>query len=891
MDEERQDPDQLLRQLVQAEAKKHKGKLKIFFGYAAGVGKTYAMLSSAHELQAEGIDVVAGYIEPHNRPDTMALMAGLEALAPKKLSYRALTLNEFDLDAALLRKPQIILVDELAHTNAQGCRHQKRYQDIQELLRAGIDVYTTVNVQHIESLNDIVSSITQVLVRERIPDYLFDEAEQVDLVDVEPEELLARLKQGQIYQPEQAGQALEHFFTEKNLIALREIALRRMADRVNQKQASQNGTERLTLEHILICLSPSPSNPRVIRQASRMARAFHARFTALFVETPDFSALSAEDLARLQHNTRLAERLGAKTVTSYGGDIVEQIAEYSRLARVSKIVLGRTYTKRGLFSWHESFSEKLISLDPTLEVFLIPDTYAKKFVRPHKQRQLVNWASVGKDSLKVLGLLTAATLLAYLFKYWGLGDSNLIMVYILSVLIISLITSQIAASLLAGVISVLIFNFCFTEPIGTFMVTDPDYIMTLFVMFITAAVGGSLTQKVKQYASQAAQKTYRTEILLETSQKLQNCSDFEEIALSTAGQLNKLLERTIVFYEGSPLAGHKPYIVYAPGEEATTDQEYLEVAQWAYVNSKHAGFSTGTLPGIPNLYLAIRNGEQVFGVVGIVMQNRELDSFVKSIMSAILNECALALERNAMNAQRKTTELQLQKEQLRADLLRAISHDLRTPLTGISGNAALLLNESKSMDASQTQQLYQEIYDDADWLINLVENLLSVTRIENGTMKLQLQPELIEDVVQEAVKHIHLKAGQQLVIANSEELLLAQMDAKLILQVVINLLDNAVNYAGTPCVITLSTRQVEEQVVVEVADTGAGVPDEQKEFLFDMFYTGRQSIADGRRSLGMGLALCRSIINAHGGTLSVRDNAPQGTVFQFTLQKYEVTLR
>ena len=368
MEVSKRNPDELLKHIEEIEDQRGKGHLKIFFGYAAGVGKTYTMLEAAHDALNAGVDVVVGYLEPHTRPDTMALAEGLEMLPNSIVSHNNISLKEFDLDAALRRKPSLILVDELAHTNARTCRHVKRYQDIKELLNAGIDVYTTVNVQHLESLNDVIAGITGVSVRERIPDSVFDEANQVELVDVEPVELLERLKQGKIYKSVQAEKAMHNFFSVDNLIALREIALRRMADRVSLIQEKNywisSDTEGASVEHILICLSSSPSNEKVIRQAARMVKAFRCKFTAFYVETPDFSEMSKENKDRLNKNIHLAEQLGAKVVSSYGNDIVEQIAEYAKVARVSKIVLGRTYTKRNLFSVKDSFSTRLTKIAP-----------------------------------------------------------------------------------------------------------------------------------------------------------------------------------------------------------------------------------------------------------------------------------------------------------------------------------------------------------------------------------------------------------------------------------------------------------------------------------------------------------------------------------------------
>ncbi|MEG0793267.1 MAG: sensor histidine kinase KdpD [Lachnospiraceae bacterium] len=893
MESESRNPDAILQQIVREEQSEQRGKLKIFFGYAAGVGKTYAMLSFAHTLKEKGVDVVAGYIEPHARPETAALMKGLEILPVKLLQYHNITVKEFDVDGALERNPQAILVDELAHTNVEGSRHQKRYQDIQELLKAGMDVYTTVNVQHIESLNDLVSSITHIQVRERIPDFVFDQADQVELVDIEPEDLLERLKAGKVYGEDKASQAMHHFFTLENLISLREMALRRMADGVNLKQEKRyKAGESQIAEHILICLSPSPSNEKVIRQAARMAAAFRGKFTAFFVETPEYVDYSKEDLERVKQHTKLAEQLGAKTVISYGSDIVEQIAEYSKVARVSKIVLGRTYTKRKWFSISESFSDKLSRLDPNLEVFLIPDFYDKRY-RTHNKKKMPQLTELPQDILKAAIILAMATGVAYLFKWWNFSDANLIMSYILGVLLISLVTTSRICSMAASVVSVLIFNFCFTVPIMTLSVNDPSYIATFGIMFLTASIGATLTQKVKQYARQASKKAYRTEILLETSQKLQRCNSGGEIVLSTTRQLSKLLERTVIFYEGNPAECEKP-VIFMKHDTANLDhyeKEALKVAQWVYVNNKHAGFSTTTLPGAPCLCLAVRNGDKVFGVIGIFMNNRALDAFEEGLMNAILNECALALEKNELLQKRKKAELQLQQEKLRADLLRSISHDLRTPLTSISGNAGILMSGNAHLPKEKRQALYEDIYDDSMWLINLVENLLSVTRIENGTMKLNLQGELLDEVIQEAVKHIHRRSKDyHIVVQQESEFIMAKMDVKLILQVLINLVDNAMKYTPSGSTIRIETRKENGRVIVEVADNGPGIEEDKKEKLFDMFYTGNHSVADGRRSMGMGLALCKSIVRAHNGEIKVLDNQPCGTIFQFSLQEEEVKM-
>ena len=543
----RQNPDQLLKAIRKEESNEGYGKLKIFFGYAAGVGKTYAMLEAAHQAKQKGIDVVAGYIEPHARPQTVALVKGLKKLPVKKIRHGSITLKEFDIDGALARKPQLILVDELAHTNAQGSRHTKRYQDVQELLKAGIDVYTTVNVQHLESLNDTVASITGVFVRERIPDDVFDQADQVELVDIEPKDLLERMEAGNIYSQGQAQRAAANFFTVENLTALREIALRRCADRVNLRTESariQRQGDYHTDEHILVCISSSPSNPRIIRTAARMASAFRAGFTALYVETPGASVMDEQDRKRLRENMRLAQQLGATIETCYGEDVAYQIGEFARLSGVSKIVLGRsTAAKKGLFS-KPSLTERLIANAPNLDIHIIPDASANGDYRAKKRREQISVSM--QDVLKSLGVLAIATLVSILFDAFDFAESNVIAVYIFAVLVISTVTTSRICSVVSSVVSVLMFNFLFTDPRFTLQFFDHGYIVTFVIMFMVAFLSGSLASRLKDNAKQSAHSAFRTKILFETDQMLAKEDDFKNVLSVTAGQLTRLLRRDLV---------------------------------------------------------------------------------------------------------------------------------------------------------------------------------------------------------------------------------------------------------------------------------------------------------------------------------------------------------
>ncbi len=887
-------PELFIREInMQNKKNSTEGNLKIFFGYAAGVGKTYSMLKAAHQAQKEGIDVVVGYVEKHQRPETLALLKGIEIIPEKEYEYKGITLKEFDIDKALERNPQLILVDELAHTNVKGSRHKKRYQDIKELLRAGIDVYTTVNVQHIESLNDLVESITGIAVNERIPDYVFDSADKVVVVDIEPEELIERFKEGKVYKETQAQRALENFFTKENLAALREIALRRTADRLNRTAVNEGHENAVKAkEHILICISSSTSNERVIRTAARMAEAFHSKFTALFVETAESKELRGDDLKRLRKNLHLAEQLGAEITTVYGDDMALQIAEYAKISGVTKIVMGRTNHKTGVVFHKKTLADKLIECIGNIDIYIIPDNqplYKPKKISFKKETFLFSWIDIGK----MIIVLVITTLVCLIFAKYNVSEANIITVYILGVLITSVWTNGQIYGAISSLLGVLTFNFFFTEPKFTFNAIDPSYPITFFIMLMSSIISSSLAIKVKKQAKRSAKKAYYTEILLGTNKKLQKGRTDEEILNITAGQVSLLLNRPVL-YCLSPKSNKIKFNIFDNSDkdvinDYTTLEEY-GVAEWVFRNNEHAGASTNTLPNAKCLYLAVRGASGVLGIIGIPCDKYPLlDSFEKNLTIAIINECGIVLEKKHISDEKYAMETEAKQEKLRANLLRAISHDLRTPLTSISGNALMLMENNKYFDDNKKNEIYTGIYDDAMWLINLTENLLSITRIENGTMNINLQPELIEEVFQEALRHIDRnKVNHIIKVDIDDEFIMAYMDARLIIQVIINIVNNAIKYTFDGSVIILSAKRTGDTVSIKISDNGNGISDQSKEHLFDMFYTASQGKADSRRGLGLGLALCRSIILAHKGKIDVYDNIPNGTVFEFTLKLAEV---
>ena len=631
--------------LVLEEAKN--GKLTIFFGYCAGVGKTFSMLNTAQQKSVEGVDVVIGYIESHDRPDTQNLTYGLEKIPTKEVLYKGHHFSEFDLDKALDRHPQLILVDELAHTNAPTSRHKKRYSDIEELLRAGIDVYTTVNVQHIESLHDVVESITKVKVNERIPDYIFNDADDVKLIDVDINDLIERLKQGKIYSKTQAKRALENFFIKDNLIALREISLRKCADRINLYAKDEN--KQFLKEKILVCLGTSPTNQKVIRTASKMAQAFHGEFTALYVENSDSQELDLKAFQQLKKNISLAKELQANIVSTSGDDIAYQISQYAKTAGVSKLVLGRSYQKKSIFN-KPTIVDKLTKLSPNLDIYIIPDNNSSKQNLNSVKYQYQNFFRFStRDSSISISTLLIITILAYFAQIAGFDITTIILLYVLSSCIIGSLTLLPIYSFLIPFINVCLINYLFINPKYSLEIISSEYVMVLIVMIVVSFIINVLNFKLKKEKNSASLRAYSMEVLLETSQKLQQAKTSNDIMKETCVQLNKWLKRIIIFYPVNRKMLDKPYI-YNPNNLLDDSNIFLTekertVAKWVYINNKNAGPTTSTLQEAKALYLSIRRNDKIYGVIGIDMiSNKALSQYEKSLIKTILNEVSLAMD-------------------------------------------------------------------------------------------------------------------------------------------------------------------------------------------------------------------------------------------------------
>lgn len=646
-------------------------------------------------------------------------------------------------------------------------------------------------------------------------------------------------------------------------------------------------------EHILVCISASPTNARIIRTAAKMAQAFRCEFTAIFVRTPSYIKMSEKDKGRLEYHMRLAKKLGANITTVYGSDISYQIAEFARLSKVTQIVIGRSAAGRSHFWNKPSLTEQLAATAPDIDIHIIPDSdYLSRHGRPYLSKKIL--LPTAKDIFVSIILLIATTFVGFLFQKADIDQENIITVYILGVLLTSLVTKSYICWILNSLINVFLFNFLFTEPRMSFTEYDAGYTVTFIVMLIASLITGTLASKLKEHAKLSAQSAFRTKILFETNQLLQKATDDEGVISITAKQLIKLLDRDIIVYResGGKIISREIFAAHYPSENSDMLSDYEnEAAKWVFDNKRRAGCGTDVYKNSCCLYLAIRINNKVFGVVGIYLKNSSLDEFENSILLSILGECALAVE-NIRNAKEKEREaVRAKNEQLRADLLRAISHDLRTPLTAISGNAAYLLTCYDKLDSQMRTQIFTDIYNDSLWLINLVENLLSITRLEEGRMKLNVSCELVEEVADEAIKHaVRQNDTHRIIKKIDDELLLAKMDARLIVQVIINLLDNALKYTPDGSEIVLSAQKSGKLVYISVSDNGNGIPDRIKPQVFEMFYCGENKVSDSRRSLGLGLALCKAIVNLHGGEITVADNVPSGAVFKFCLPAGEVKI-
>ncbi|MCU6670636.1 two-component system sensor histidine kinase KdpD [Enterobacteriaceae bacterium H4N4] len=870
----RPDPDRLLEQT----ASTHRGKLKIFFGACAGVGKTFAMLAEAQRLRAQGLDIIIGVVETHGRQETAALLTGLAALPPRRSHSRGRLVTEFDLDGALARRPALILMDELAHSNASGSRHPKRWQDVEELLEAGIDVFTTVNVQHLESLNDVVSGVTGIQVRETVPDPFFDAADEVVLVDLPPDDLRQRLHEGKVYIAGQAERAIEHFFRKGNLIALRELALRRTADRVDDQMRAwrdSQGQEKVwhTRDAILLCIGHGSGNEKLVRTAARLAAKFGSVWHAVYVETPELHRLPENQRRAILSALRLAQELGAETATLADQAEDKAILRYAREHNLGKIVIGRR-ARRRWFS-RETFADRLAQRAPDLDLLIVA-LDDKPTALPAKTPDARTFSDKWRVQLR--GCLVAVLLCALITviaSQWlpDFDAANLVMIYLLGVVIVALFYGR-WPSVLATVINVASFDLFFIAPRGTLAVSDVQYLLTFAVMLAVGLLIGNLTAGVRYQARIARYREQRTRHLYEMSKALAVGRTPQDIVQTSQQFIHSTFHaRSLILLpdDDGKLRPLTPTSGITPWDEA--------IARWSFDKGLPAGAGTDTLPGVPYQILPLQNQGVVIvepsnlRQLMIPEQQRLLETFTLLVASA--------LERLALTASEEHARLASERESIRNSLLAALSHDLRTPLTVLFGQSEILtldLAAEGSRHALQASEIRQHVLNTT----RLVNNLLDMARIQSGGFNLKKEWLTLEEVIGSALRTLEPGlGGRHIALDMPAPLALIHVDGPLFERVLINLLENAAKYAGSKAQIGIQASVSTQHLQLEVWDNGPGIPAGQEQAIFDKFARGhKESAIPG---VGLGLAICQAIVEVHGGTIAAHNRTEGGAVFRVTL--------
>ena len=897
MTDTRPDPDALLARVEREENQRRRGRLKVFFGAAAGVGKTYAMLLAAKAKRAEGVDVVVGLVETHDRKETVAVLQGLDVLPPKLVKHRGTVQREFDLDGTLKRRPSLVLVDELAHSNAVGCRHPKRWQDVEELLNAGIDVYSTLNVQHLESLNDDVSQVTGVQVRETVPDTVFELADEVELIDLPPDELLLRLKEGKVYVPQQAERAMGNFFRKGNLIALRELSLRLTADRVDAQMQNYRDDHSIrdvwqVGDRILVCIGPNAIAERLVRAAKRLATSLHAHWIVAYVETPELQRLPAERRDEVLRVLRFAEQLGAETVTLSGPDMSKEILGFAKSRNVTKIVLGKP-RRRGWRRWLlGSVVDTLITEAHNINVYLLGSPRGEGLAEQKAAKEMPGakvlranypWGRAKRRWLNwgwAVGMTGGTSLLAWIMS--GKFElANLVMVYLLGVVFMAARFGR-EASVLTSVLSVAAFDFLFVNPVHTFAVADVQYLVTFIIMLLVGLIISHLTSNMRSQAKVASHRERRANVLYALSENLATSRTVAETARVAARHIQDEFGGANVLL----FPDDDGRIVYPldPPVPASLRNCDLSVAQWVFDHAQIAGQGTDTLPGADAVFFPISGFRGAIGVlvlraanlrrVFLPEQRRLLDTFISQI--------AQTLERVRFADEAQQTQLRMESESLRNSLLSAISHDLRTPLASIVGAASALVEEDAQLAAQDRQELSLTIYDEALRMSNLTNNILDMARLDAGQASLNRQWYLLDEIVGGTLTRMQKRLKGRTVNAKlPDELCWLRIDAVLIEQVLVNLLENACKYTPPGSPIDIIAELADHMLKITVADRGSGIPTGEEEKLFDKFYRlHREGTQSG---VGLGLAICKAIIIAHGGVIGVANRQGGGAQFFFLL--------
>ncbi len=879
---ERPDPDQILAALNQEKASR--GKLKIFLGYAAGVGKTFSMLQAAQALQqTRESEVVIGWVEPHTRPETSALTKGLEVLPPKKIFHRGMTLQEFDLDACLVRHPRVVLLDELAHTNAPGLRHEKRWQDVDELLRHGFEVWTTLNIQHLNSMNDIVAKITGIQVRETIPDAVFDQSNEVEVVDLAPEELLERLKQGKIYTLDQAERALRGFFRRDNLSALREITLRRAADRVGRDVDSARSQGRIDAvwpvrERFMVSVSPSPTSEDLLRAAARMAVRWGADLLAVFIETPRTRILDPRSKDQLEHNLAVAENLGAETVILQGEEVARDLVAYARLRNVTKIVLGKNRDPNWLRFFKRTIGDELLRLSGDIDLYVIGGRTTERSV---KQKSAgLSWRSALWTTL-ICGAFTGAALG---FRNLGMVEANIVLTLLLGVVLVAGLFGF-AASIFSSFLMVLAFNYFFTEPLYTFMVYDPQYYLVFLFLLIVGTTIGTLTERLKAQTIASRIREQRMEVLYRLSRNLSKSTGLEEVIQESETMLSQILETRV--HVLVPLEGHtmaSPWESSIVGVPALFGPKDIALFDWVFRNNQKAGWGTGTLAQSDKLVLPLLGTKRNLGVLAIERRDDQVLRSDQSVLAeALAGAITLALERVVLDQENQKNALAVASEKSRNALLHGLSHDLRTPLTVIIGTVSALVSNGQRLKEEEKAAL-TSVEQETRWLARQVDNLLDLTRLSDGVLTPHKEQIPAEDLVYSALARFRdFFSRPEVSLHLPQDLPLVNVDCLLIERALFNLLENAAVYSHEKP-IDLVLESLAKGVRFSVMDRGPGVLDTEKHLVFHKFVRGSasQSVYPSRGT-GLGLAIVAAAIELHGGSSGVRDREGGGAEFWFQL--------
>ena len=864
----RPDPDQLLAQIQAEEQLKKRGHLKIFLGYAAGVGKTYAMLEAAHQRKHEGFDVVIGYVETHKRP-------------PQHITYHNIQLAEMDIDAILKRAPRLVLVDELAHTNVPGSRHAKRHADVEELLQAGIDVYTTLNVQHIESLNDVVAQITGMKVRETIPDSVIDDVADIELIDLPPDELIKRLQDGKVYVPDQAQRAIEKFFRKGNLTALRELSMRRAAERVDNQMRAYMRTSAIpgpwpASERLLVCISPGALGERLIRTARRLADELNAEWFAIYVETPGESRISQVQRDQVAASLRLAEELGARTVSRPGNSVPEAVMEYAHHHNITKIIAGKPVHSRWIDVLRPSVVDRLIRISGDIDMYVVnseaeqqPLRVAAEGWRPHRP--------LGRYLIGLLLVLAASGLSAVVDPY--ISPTNLIIIYLLSVVVAAVFLGR-GPSIMVSILGVASFDFFFVAPRMTLAVNDTEYLLTFLGLLAVSLVISQLTAMVRGQTEAVQRREVATVELYELGRDLTVAADLEAVVKAAISHIGQTFSREVAVF----LPENNSPKVYAISPGLTISANDQAVAGWVLEHGQEAGRGTQTLPEAAMRYQPLKTTRGVVGVLGVkpLDPNRHLTRDQLRTLDAFANQIGLAIERASLAEQARQSEMLEITEKLQTALLNSISHDLRTPLVSITGALSSLADDQIVLDAAARRSLIETAGEEADRLNRLVGNLLDMTRLESGAMRIKKETCDVQDVIGAALEELTNRIGKRSIqVEVPSDLPLVQLDFVLAERVLVNVIDNALKYSPPDQAIEIQVHTAGAFLEIDVKDRGVGIPQEDLTRIFDKFY--RVQRPGNVSGTGLGLSISKGILQAQGGFISAENRSGGGTIITISI--------